>query len=187
MSKARFVFSAMVFALAGMVVVFVAVGCLLADHWHVETSRTIRTQPDRLRALVGDLATWSQWTSMEVSLGPQTRRTVVGQAGHVGHGLQWSGSLGAATLTMTSFADDAVEYEYHGDGPDHTPLPWRATGRIEWHLQDGACVVRWQENGQLDTLPGRWFSWFGATQAQVRQIQVTSLEGLAEAVERAAK
>lgn len=188
MSKARFVFSALVFALAGMVVVFVAVGYLLADHWHVESKRLIRAAPERIAAMVSDLATWPDWTTMDVSLGPQTDRQLSGRPHEVGHAVKWSGARGAATLTVVAFTAEALDYDFHGVDPQGQPLVWSAKGRIEWHPQpDGACEVRWQENGQVDTLPGRWFSWFGATQLQAQRIQVTSLEGLAEALDRAAK
>ncbi|MBX3464076.1 MAG: SRPBCC family protein [Planctomycetes bacterium] len=183
MSTPRLVFRALVFALAGMVVVFVAVGYLLAGEWHVESQREIGAPPARIAALVGDLSSWATWAAMEPNLGPPTTRSVLGAAGTEGHALRWSGPRGTATLTLRQVAADGIVYDFVGEGPERAPMQWRANGRITWTASAGGTAVRWYDEGHWDSLPGRWIGWFGAMQERARQIQTTSLAGLAEAVE----
>ncbi|MBL8730139.1 MAG: SRPBCC family protein [Planctomycetes bacterium] len=182
MSTPKVVFGAMVFACAGMVVVYFAVGLLLVDHWQVTTSRTIASPPARIAAAVGDLSTWEQWASVDATLGPQTHRSVFGEPGTVGHGLRWTGSAGTATLTFTSVTPEAIDYEFGGEDPQQQQRP-RSTGRIEWHDEGGSCRLRWHDEGTWPNLAGRWWGWFGAMQVHMQQLQSASLEGLAERVE----
>jgi hypothetical protein len=170
----------MVFALAGMVLVFVGVGYLLADQWHVDSARDIPVQRARVAALVGDLSTWADWASMDANLGPGTTRTVLGTPGTAGHALQWSGSRGMATLTLRRVTPDGIEYDFHGRGPQQQELQWRASGRIEWRETPDGCRVQWHDEGHWDSLAGRWIGWFGAMQQRAQEIQGTSLAGLAE-------
>lgn len=182
MSTPKVVFRAMVFACAGMVVVYFAVGLLLVDHWQVTTSRTIAAPSARIAAAVLDLSTWADWAAVDANLGPQTRRSVVGEPGQVGHGLRWSGSRGSATLTIRAITADAIDYEFGGEDPEQQPRP-HSTGRIEWHDADGKCRLRWHDEGTWPNLAGRWWGWFGAMQVHMQQLQSASLEGLAERVE----
>lgn len=182
MSTPRVWFRAMVFAIAGMILVFFGIGFLLDDDWSVVTTRDLAAPSASVAALVSDLSTWSSWSSMDATLGAQTARTVQGNAGEAGHALEWSGSQGRARLTLRTVTPDAVEYDFLGQGPDGADFPWRSTGRIEWRDVDGRCRVRWWEQIHWDTLTGRWFGWFGAVQLRAQQIQASSLEGLANAL-----
>ena len=188
MSTKRVVLTALVVALAGAVLVFVLVSMMLPDQWQVQTSRDVGAPGARVAALVGDLSTWEQWSTMTATLGAQTDCKVLGAAGQPGQALQWSGSQGTATLTLTRVAEDRVEYEFRGTLANGEPYPWHAEGRIEWPAGEGAGrKVTWWERGTWQTWAGRWFGWFGVAQERVKQIQVTSLEGLATALEPGAK
>lgn len=174
----------MVFACAGMVLVFFAVGSLLADRWQVASSRDIAAAPARIAAAIGDLSTWADWSSMDANLGPQTHRTVSGTPGTVGHALRWSGTRGSATLTLREVGPTGIAYQFAGEGPEHQPLKWQASGRVEWTATgEHTCRVRWHDEGHWDNLAGRWIGWFGAMQLRAQQIQSTSLEGLADQLE----
>jgi hypothetical protein len=180
MSTSRVMLRAMVFSLAGMVVVYYGIGYLLADEWQVDTVRTIGAPPDRVASTVKDFATWAKWSSMDSNLGPETVREVSGAAGVVGHRITWSGGRGKAMLTSTAMGADFVEYEFRVEGPSHEQAHWQAAGRVEWAPEGGGCRVRWQDRSHWDSLAGRWFAWFGAPQERMRQIQGTSLAGLEE-------
>lgn len=182
MSTTRVVFAAVVFSLVGMILVYLGVGYLLADQWHVGSARVIDAPPARIAALVGDLSTWGKWSSMDANLGPQTQRRVLGEPGSVGHAIEWSGSRGTAALTLRKVTPSSIEYEFRGQGPDGQPQQWHSGGSVEWHDEGGKCRVQWRDEGHWDSLAGRWFGWFGAMQQGAQQIQATSLEGLADAL-----
>jgi hypothetical protein len=193
MSTVKVVVRAMALAMAGMVVVFFAVGALLTDRWHVETVRTIRGEAGAgaVRALLCDFSTWPVWSSMNANLGPQTQHRVEGDAAAVGHRIVWTGAAGRAALRLTEVADGAIGYEFTVQRPDDAEATPRGRGRITWRANgtgDGGGVeVRWRDESDLRTYAERWFGWFGAIQESVRQIQQTSLAGLQEAVEARAK
>jgi hypothetical protein len=172
----------MVFACAGMVVVYFAVGLLLVDRWQVTSSRSVAAVPERVGALLGDLSTWEDWSSVDAILGPQTQRSVFGEPGTVGHGLRWTGNRGVAKLTFTAVSPESIDYEFGGEDAEQAPRP-RSTGRIEWRTEAGTCRLRWHDEGVWPNIAGRWWGWFGAMQVHMQQIQSASLEGLAERLE----
>jgi hypothetical protein len=176
----------MVFACAGMVVVFYAVGWLLADRWQATATRTIQAPPERIAALVGDLSTWAEWSSVDANLGPQTQRSVFGEPGTVGHGLRWTGNRGSATLTLKAVTPGSIDYDFGGEDPEQQQR-LRSSGRIEWHAEAGACRLRWHDEGAWPDIMGRWWGWFGAMQVHMQQLQSTSLAGLADRLESRAQ
>ena len=82
----------MVLALAGMVLVYLGVGAILANEWQVDATRTVAVSAEEVGALVRDFRNWKKWSSMEARLGPQTTLEVTGEAGTVGHRMTWSGN-----------------------------------------------------------------------------------------------
>jgi hypothetical protein len=173
----------MVLALGGMVVVFFVVGALLADHYFVESHRTIAAPPAVVGKLVGDFDAWEQWSTMKVALGPQVQRTVTGAAGAAGHRVEWSGSAGGASLTLVTVEPGKVVYEYHsrrGAGPE---MDLAGRGGITYVAQGAGTLVTWHDEGQWGNYGMRWVGWFGGLQERIRQIQTSSLEGLQHAVE----
>ena len=188
MSTKRVVFSALLFALAGMVLVMFVVGfTLLPDRFDVRTERSFAAPVQRVAALLTDLKSWYDWASIDANLGPQTTREVAGVPGTAGQEVRWSGQKGTATLRFTAVGDSGLEYEFGGVLADGRDYPWRGQGRIEWQPDGERCRVVWRETLVWDTLAGRWVAWFGAQQERVQQIQVSSLQGLDEVVAAAAK
>lgn len=179
----------MVLALAGMVLVYLGVGYMLADRWQVDTTRTVNASAERVGALVKNFATWATWSSMQANLGPNTRREITGQPGTVGQRITWTGSLGTATLTMTTVDATAMGYDFHLRRPDQSEAEaeLRGRGALRWRAEGGGCSVAWHDEALLDSLPLRWFGWFGALQEHVREIQGTSLAGLQQAIDEAGK
>ncbi|MBL9079049.1 MAG: SRPBCC family protein [Planctomycetes bacterium] len=187
MSTKRLVLYALVFALAGIVLVWFVVGSTLPETFDVESQRDLRAPSARVAAVVTDLKSWNDWSAMDANLGPQTTREVVGVAGTVGQAMRWTGQKGTAVLRFRAVGDNGVEYEFRGQLADGRDYPWRGDGRIEWQQDGDVCKVRWQEHLTWETMAGRWVAWFGAQQENVRRIQTSSLQGLAEAVEAAVK
>jgi len=177
-------------ALAGTVVVLLGVGAMLAERWQVDTSRPVTGSAEQVRVLVHDFATWSDWSSLQANLGPSTHREIRGTPGTVGQQLTWSGALGVATLTMTAVAADSVSYDFHQQDPGEATPRLLGRGTIRWQ-QEGTgapvCRVAWHEEVVLDSLLLRWWGWFGAVQDRVKQIQGTSLAGLQQTIDAAAK
>jgi hypothetical protein len=178
MSTARSMLRSMVLSLAGMVLVYLGVGSILANEWHVDTTRTVAASAEQVGALVRDFHTWKKWSSMEANLGPQTTLEVTGEPGTIGHQMKWSGSQGLATLTMSAVAPGAIEYQFHSQGPQETQLLLRGRGRVEWVAEGTGCSVHWRDDAKWDSLAGRWIGWFGAIQERVKEIQGTSLAGI---------
>ncbi|HEU4420182.1 MAG TPA: SRPBCC family protein [Planctomycetota bacterium] len=172
----------MVLALAGMVLVYLGVGAILANEWQVDATRTVAVSAEEVGALVRDFRNWKKWSSMEARLGPQTTLEVTGEAGTVGHRMKWSGNQGQATLTMCAVAPGAIDYEFHSQGPQETQMLLRGKGRVEWVADGTGCRVHWHDEGKWDSLAGRWIGWFGALQERVKEIQATSLAGIERAV-----
>ncbi|HEX5051438.1 MAG TPA: SRPBCC family protein [Planctomycetota bacterium] len=185
MSKARFVFRTMVMAMAGMVLVYLGVGQILANEWHIETVRVLRASPDEVARFVGDLDTWSKWSSTDANLGPQTARAVVGEPGKVGNAITWTGPHGTARLQLAAVGSDSVDYEFVGQGAHDAEPRLRSRGRIVWSAEAGGCRVCWRDEGSWDSTVGRWFGWFGALQERLREVQGASLAGLQQAIEGA--
>ncbi len=176
----------LLFALVGMVAVYCGVGyLLLAEQWHVETTRTLDASPQRVGALVCDLRTWDGWAGVEVNLGPQTARTVEGMPGTVGHQIVWTGSNGKAWLVLAAVAADRIEYRFRYEWAGTKAPPARDSGVIEWQADGAGCRVRWQDDGYWPSIAGRWVGWFGALQQRMKQAQVTSLEGLQQQLRKA--
>ncbi|MFM1871765.1 MAG: hypothetical protein RL398_1187 [Planctomycetota bacterium] len=174
-------FKTMVLAMAGMILVYYGVGMLLANDWHVETTRTVPAPAAKVLPLVQDFATWKDWSQMDANLGPETTREVAGKAGEVGHEIVWKGAQGSARLTLSAVAADSVQYEFWRQLPGETAASLRGVGTIRWRAADSATEVTWRDDGTWDSLPGKWIGWFGALQERMRQIQTSSLSGLEQA------
>lgn len=174
-------FKTLVLTMAGTIVVYYGVGLILANDWHVETTRTIAQPVEKVAPVLTDFGTWKDWSLMDANLGPQTRREVSGTPGTVGHAISWFGAQGSAQLALTQVQLGSLHYEFSRQLPDEaTPLV-RGQGILTWQADGTGCKVTWRDEGSWDSMPGRWIGWFGALQERMRQIQSSSLEGLERA------
>ena len=173
----------MVLALAGMVLVYLGFGYLLPDRWQVDTKRPVTAPAEQVARLVKDFGTWANWSSMDANLGSGTHREIAGQPGSVGQRITWTGSQGMATLTMTTVDSNSIGYDFHLQNPGETARRLSGQGTVRWQGEGSGCVVAWHEDVLLETLPLRWFGWFGALQEKVKQIQGTSLAGLQQTID----
>ncbi len=180
-SPVRFVFKAMVASMAGIIVVYFGVGLLLADAWTVETSRTLAAPPERVGALIGDLARWPDWAKLDVTLGPETQRTLEGAAGQPGQAIVWRGQQGTARFTCTALSADAAEFEFSRQLADGSSPGSGSATRLAWAPEGGGTKVTWRDSGSWPNLAGRWFGWFGALQESLRRVQNGSLGALEQA------
>ncbi len=175
------VFKTLVLSLAGTILVYYGVGTILANEWVVETSRVVGAPPAKVATVLGDFATWKDWSQMDANLGPQTQREVAGTPGAVGHAITWRGAQGMARLALVEVTQDSIGYEFSRQMPgDQAPL-MSGRGRVSWVAEGAGSKVTWRDEGRWDSMPGRWIGWFGALQERMRQIQNSSLEGLERA------
>lgn len=174
---------AMLFALAGMVLVFLLVGFVLAREWRMDTTRVVPAAPERIAELVTDLSTWSRWSAMDADLGPQTKRGVTGAPRAAGQAIRWTGMRGTGILEVEAVDANALTYVVKSQGPDGEAPTTFAKGRIEWRAEGAGTTVKWHEEAPCRNLVERWFAWFGAIQERIRQIQEASLTGLAREAE----
>lgn len=177
-------FKTLVLALAGTILVFYGVGLLLADRWYVETVRLVPAPTEKVVPLLGNFATWADWSQMNANLGPETTREVSGQPGSVGHQITWRGAQGQARLVLAGVTENGLQYEFWRQAPGEPAPSLRGQGSVRWQSVPGATVdttstsVTWRDDGTWDNLAGRWIGWFGALQERMRQIQTSSLTGL---------
>lgn len=175
----------MVLALAGMVLIFLGVGSMLPDQWHVEASRVIQAPPAKVVALLQDFQTWEKWSSLKAEMGAGTQRVVSGTPGTVGHRVTWTGPHGTAMLTVASIDAESLTYDFHIQVPPAPEPQRKGQGRLRWVAEGDGCRVTWRDDGTWDGLALRWFGWYGALQEQVKQVQGTSLAGLQREFEEA--
>lgn len=185
MSNTTYILRAVVFSLAGSVLVFFLVGMLLADSWQVQASRSIPATAEQVAAKVVDLGQWSDWSALDFQLGNPTEQEVRGVAGQSGQIATWSGPMGVASLELTRVASESVDYLIHYQyGASEQSLGGRFVGSISWQPEELTTMVAWVETGELDSFVQRWSNWFGALQDKVQQVQRSSLAGLAESLRR---
>ncbi|MBL8749072.1 MAG: SRPBCC family protein [Planctomycetes bacterium] len=177
------ILKALVFATAGAILTFLLVGMALAKSWRVETERTIAAPPERVAELVTDFSTWPRWSAMRADLGPQTSQTVAGTPHAVGQSITWAGVRGRGFVEVTGTGAAFLDYVVRSQAPGPAPIEEFARGRVEWSADGERTKVRWREERACEGTVERWFAWFGAIQEGVRRIQVSSLTGLAQALE----
>jgi hypothetical protein len=179
-STARLVFRALVFSLAGLVLVVMGVGQLLAKDWRVATERTLPADPARVGALLRDLRTWERWCRLDIQLGPLTTREVLGDPGQPGQRIVWSGARGRAVLEVAAIGEQSLEYTVAFEVADGGP-PGR--GRFAWRAEGTGCRLSWSDEGSYANVILRWFGWFGALQERVRQIHDATFVALQRELE----
>ncbi|MCA8967151.1 MAG: SRPBCC family protein [Planctomycetes bacterium] len=185
MSKAMNpVFKTLVLTMAGTILVYYGVGAILANEWVVETSRSVTAPPAKVAAVLGDFATWKDWSQMDANLGPETQREVSGAPGTVGHAITWRGGQGLARLQLVEVTPASIRYEFTRQLPGEQELLLSGRGQVSWVPEGTGSKVTWRDEGKWDSMPGRWIGWFGALQERMRQIQNSSLEGLERAAAR---
>lgn len=182
-------FKTMVLAFAGMILVYFGVGQVLAKDWKVETRRTLTGKPEQVGALVHDLRSWERWCLTKGDLGPQTQRSIEGDAGQAGHRVLWAGPMGKVSLVFVGVTPGSVDYRIDYEAPASNGVAvapvQKGLGHIEWAAAAGGTEVLWRDTAQHEGLPGRWIGWFGAHQQRVEQIQASSLQSLQAEIDQA--
>ncbi len=186
MSAPLYVFKVTAVTLAATILFGLVISMNLQDRWEVTTVRTIKTKPERLAAVLGDLSTWDRWYAAKVDLGNPTKATVEGTPGTVGHALVWTGPMGKASLTFTSVAPGAIGYDY-GVVVSDGQKGGRGTGSVRYTAAGDSCTVTWIDGGVWDGMLARWFGWFGALQERCKQIHSASFTELQVYLDEQAK
>lgn len=187
----KLVFRVVALVCAGMIVVFFAVGALLADGWQVRNEVTVTASPEQVRQLVADLDGWKEWSQINVVLGPNTERSVEGEPGVVGHRIVWRGSQGESALALTSADPSGIGYEYRLQLAKQDTARTMSRGEIRLAADGTGTRVTWTETGRVDTFAEgfwlrtmvKWSWWFGALQDTLARQQQTSLNRLQQKLE----
>lgn len=175
----KFVLRAVVFSLAGSILVFLLVGQILTDSFEVQSVRTVSAQPAAVGALVTDFRTWKDWSAYSFDCGAPTEIQIEGEPGAAGHRLELSGPRARAVFEATAVTPTSLDFRIRHAGKEKGVVSGgELTGTIAWLPAADGCEVRWTERGELHNLMQRWVNWFGAHQEMVKQWQGTSLSGL---------
>jgi len=177
--NAKFVLRAVVFSLAGSILVFLLVGMLLTDSFEVQSARVVSAQPAAVGALVKDFRTWKDWSAYSFDCGAPTEIEVEGEPGTVGHRLHLSGPRSEALFETTAVGDSSLDFRIRHAAKEKGAIAGGTLeGTIEWLPSPDGCKVQWTERGKLEHIIQRWINWFGAHQEMVKRWQATSLSGL---------
>jgi Polyketide cyclase / dehydrase and lipid transport len=172
----------LVVTVAGVAVLFFALGSVLPDQWQVESTMRLPAQRARVVPLLQDFGKWQQWSSIASIERADTPAAVEGQPGTVGHQLVWRSADGEAALRLSRAGDDGIAYDFLSRlGTEE--LRVQGHGDITVNPDGDGCLVRWRDVGVVASFAARWFAWFGAQQDAYQRFQESSLAGLRVAVE----
>jgi hypothetical protein len=167
-----------VVALAGMVLLYFALGSFLPKNWSVETSRQMAAQPSEVLPLFADFGTWQSWAAVAGTERADTKVEVEGKAGEAGHAIRWRSNQNEASMRLATVRDDGVDYEFFSRLGKDTEARLRGRGSLRATKTDAGCLVTWKDEILLDGLAERWFAWFGAQQEMQQRFQESSLSKL---------
>ncbi|MGE3173062.1 MAG: SRPBCC family protein [Planctomycetota bacterium] len=172
----------LVAAIAGVILLFFGLGSALADRWQVVTAQTMPAPPERVLPLVRDFQAWRDWSALSMTERADTKVSIEGEPGTVGHSLVWRSGREEAALRLTRVDTSGIEWEFLSKlaGED---LRVRGKGSLRVVGEGQGSRVTWTDESEVDGLLGRWFAWFGAQQDSQRRFQDASLSGLRSKLE----
>jgi len=140
------------FGASALIALSLIVGCFMRSTWDVERSITMRAEPSRVQALIGELEHWPEWMPWSKERDASVAYAVNGHG--VGAELAWNGKkLGRNRVTLTS-VDPArgVEYEMSLNGSEH---PGHGSIRLEstGAGPNATTTVVWHESGDVGWNP----------------------------------
>ncbi|WP_269533072.1 SRPBCC family protein [Chitinimonas sp. BJYL2] len=143
-----------VLILAGLVVLFVAIGFLLPSHFRVERSTVIQAPAGKIFAQIDSPAAWKTWTVWN-QRDPAMRITYSGPTRGVNAAWQWeSATEGNGKMTFTAIEPDR-QLTYKLEFPD---MGMVSTGIVQLEAAEGGTRVRWTNEGELGGSPvNRYF------------------------------
>lgn len=165
-------------ALAGVVLLYFALGSFLPTNWSVETSRRLQAEPAAVLPLVTDFGTWESWTAVAGTERADTKVEVDGEKGTVGHAIRWRSNQNEAALRLSAVHTDGIDYEFLSRLGKEGEARVRGRGSLRVTAIDGGSEIRWKDEILLDGLAERWFAWFGAQQEMQSRFQESSLAKL---------
>jgi carbon monoxide dehydrogenase subunit G len=120
-----------VIAVAGVVVVFLAIVALQSSAFRVSRSATISAPPDRVFARVNDLHNWEDWSPW-AKIDPNCGKTYDGPRSGTGSSFAWAGNkkVGEGRMTITDSRPDElvrIKLEFF--------KPFKATNTAEFTFQ----------------------------------------------------
>ncbi len=167
-----------VVALAGVVLLYFALGSLLPSHWSVETRVSLPQPCAKVQPYLVDFQSWLTWTTLKSTERADTTVAIAGEKGTPGHEIRWTSNANEAALRLLQADGNGLDYEFLSRLGKGAELRVRGRGSIRCVEDEKGCVVVWKDQSELDGLTERWFAWFGAQQETARQFQQASLANL---------
>lgn len=167
-----------VVALAGMVLLYFALGSFLPQNWTVQTQRQVTSQPEAVVPLFADFGTWESWAAVAGTERGDTKIEIDGKAGEVGHAIRWRANQNEATMRLSAVHADGIDYEFYSRLGKDTEPRLRGRGSLRATKNEYGSMVVWKDEILLDGLAERWFAWFGAQQEMQARFQEASLSKL---------
>lgn len=167
-----------VVALAGMVLLYFALGSFLPEKWVVETQRQVAAPPEQVVPLFADFGTWESWAAVAGTERANTKIEIDGKAGEVGHAIRWRANQNEASMRLSAVHADGIDYEFLSRLGAETESRLRGRGSLRAEKNEHGSLVRWKDEILLGGLAERWFAWFGAQQEMQARFQESSLSKL---------
>lgn len=150
-------------ALAGLMVLFLAVGLVLPGTWTTERSATLEAPPGRVFPWIETPAAWRSWTAW-----PEVALEATGPARGQGATVQWDDEAwGDGVFTITaSEAPREVRYEVRvQEGSMVT------RGRLLLEPADAGTRVTWRESGDFGWNPLMGYAALGMDRMQGAELE----------------
>ncbi len=160
--------------LAGILLLYLAVGLVLPGNWKAEQSGLLPAPPSEVYPFLVDLTAWGAWTPF-----PDSGLETFGPASGPGAGIRWSDErYGSGEARITSAEPNRrVEYQVLIEGGSLT-----IHGTLSLEPEGNGTRVRWVEEGDFGWNPLMGYAARGMSDSQGEAMRA-SLQRLAEAVE----
>lgn len=137
---------AIVYILAGVIVLLLVIAALLPSKYNVEQSAIIKRPAAEVMDKVGDFhyfPKWNPWQMMESDVNYQ----ITGTPKTVGHQYTWKGKkTGEGRYTLIGIDEKHIHFNLE------FLKPWKAVAKDNWLFEDwgtGETKVTWQNAGEL--------------------------------------
>jgi len=160
--------------LAGILLLYLAVGLALPGRWEAEQSGLLPAPPSEVYPFLADLDAWGAWTPF-----PDSGLESFGPPSGAGAGIRWDDERygsGEARITSAEL-NRHVEYQVLIEGGSLT-----IQGTISLEPEGDGTRIRWREEGDFGWNPLMGYAARGMSGSQGEAMRA-SLRRLAEAVE----
>lgn len=139
----------------GLVAAVLLTAALLPARYAITRSTTIARPPGVVFDAIANLNRYREWNPWQKSE-PESRQTVTGEPGAIGHAYAWDGKkIGAGSLTLRkTVPGQAIEFDLR------FIRPWKSSADDTWRFEpegENGTRVTWSNTGGLPYPMGRLF------------------------------